>query len=162
MTLEFLLNRENVITEANAGTRLIDILRGPPFFLLGAKAGCLLGICGACSVIFNGKVIKACQILAFRVHESEVMTIEGFSKSNEYQDIVKGFEKAGVETCGYCETGKILTVQTILAKNRQPTRNDILLNLGGLRCRCTEPESLVEAVLAAADLRQRRIYGRTA
>jgi carbon-monoxide dehydrogenase small subunit len=162
MTLEFTLNGETVMTETNAGARLIDILRSPPFLLLGAKAGCLIGVCGVCSVIFNGKVNKSCLIPAFRAQESDIVTIEGFSKTDEYQDILNGFEKAGVETCGYCTTGKILTVQTILAKNRQPARNDILPNLGGIRCRCTEPESLIAAVLAAADIRQRRIYGRSA
>lgn len=162
MTLEFMLNGETVMTEANAGTRLIDILRGPPFSLIGAKAGCLIGVCGACSVIYNGKVIKACLIPAFRVPGSDIITIEGFSKTDEYQDILNGFEKAGVIPCGYCNTGKILMVQAILAKNRQPTRNDILPKLRGIRCRCTEPERLIEAVLASADIRQRRIYGRTA
>ncbi|MDR0567996.1 MAG: aldehyde oxidoreductase [Spirochaetaceae bacterium] len=162
MTLEFTLNGEAVMTEAQANTRLIDIVRGRPFSLTGAKTGCLIGVCGACSVIFNGKVIKSCLIPAFRVQGSDIITIEGFAKTGEYQDILGGFEKAGVEPCGYCNTGKILIAQAILAKNRQPTRNDILPKLGGIRCRCTEPESLIEAVLAAADIRQRRIYGRTA
>lgn len=161
MTIEFILNEQEVITQADANTRLIDILR-ETFHLLEAKAGCLIGICGACSIIFNGKIIKSCLIPVFQAQGSKIITMEGFAQTDGYQDILKGFEKAGVENCGYCETGKILMVEAILVKNRQPTRNEILLGFGGVRCRCTEPESLVEAVLAAADIRQRRIYGRTA
>lgn len=161
MTLEFILNGEDVVIQAEAKARFIDVLRGS-FHLLGAKSSCLIGVCGACSIIFNGNVIKSCLLPTFRVQESEIITIEGFSKTDAYQDIIQGFEKAGVENCGYCDTGKILTVETILAKNRQPTRHEILLGFRGIKCRCTEPISLVEAVLATADIRQRRIYGRTA
>ncbi|MDR2534724.1 MAG: aldehyde oxidoreductase [Treponema sp.] len=161
MTIEFILNGEKIITEAHASTRLITILR-ESYHLKEAKEGCLIGVCGACSVIFNGKVIKSCLLPAFQVQGSEIITIEGFSKTDAYQDILKGFEKAGVENCGYCNTGKILTVETILTKNRQPRRSEILLELSGIRCRCTEPESLIASILATADIRQRRIYGRTA
>jgi carbon-monoxide dehydrogenase small subunit len=161
MTIEFTLNGEDAVIQTEPNSRFIDLLRGT-FHLLGAKSNCLIGICGTCSIIFNGNVIKSCLLPAFRVHESEIITIEGFSKTDAYQDIIKGFEKAGVENCGYCDTGKILTIETILTKNRQPTRNEILLGFRGIQCRCTEPVSLVEAVLATADIRQRRIYGRTA
>jgi carbon-monoxide dehydrogenase small subunit len=161
MTIAFTLNGEDVMIQSDTNIRLIDLLRGY-FHLLGAKSGCLIGVCGACSVFFNGNVIKSCLIPAFRVHGSTVITIEGFSKTPEYQDILKGFEKAGVENCGYCDTGKILTVETILTKNHQPSRNEILLGFSGIKCRCTEPVRLIEAVLAAADIRQRRIYGRSA
>lgn len=162
MTIGFTLNGEGVIIQSDANARLVDILRGY-FHLLGAKSGCLIGVCGACSVFLNGKdIVKSCLIPAFRVQGSAITTIEGFSQTPEYQDILKGFERAGVENCGYCDTGKILTVESILAKNRQPTRHEILLEFRGIRCRCTEPVRLVEGVLAAADLRQRRIYGRTA
>ena len=160
MTLGFMLNGEAVITQSDANTRLAAILRGT-FGLLETKSGCLIGQCGACSVIFNGKLIKSCLVPAFRADRSEIITIEGFALSDEYQDIIRGFEKAGVETCGYCHTGKVLTVESVLARQRTPARPEILAAFGGIKCRCTEPESLVEAVLASADMRQRRIYGRS-
>jgi carbon-monoxide dehydrogenase small subunit len=153
------LNGEDVVVRVDANIRLIDILRRD-FSLMGAKAGCLCGRCGACSIIFNGEVVKSCLIPAFRVHGSEVITIEGFSQNNEYEDIITGFSQAGVETCGYCETGKILAVEMLLSKIPRPSRKEILLGFQGLKCRCTEPESLINAVSAIADIRQRRRYGR--
>ncbi|MDR1220993.1 MAG: aldehyde oxidoreductase [Treponema sp.] len=159
MTIGFILNGEDVAVRVDANIRLIDILRRD-FSLMGAKAGCLCGRCDACSVIFNGEVVKSCLIPAFRVHGSEVITIEGFTQNNEYEDIIAGFFQAGVETCGYCETGKILAVEMILSKTPRPSRKEILLGFQGLKCRCTDPDALINAVSATADIRQRRLYGR--
>jgi carbon-monoxide dehydrogenase small subunit len=161
MTLDFILNGEDVVVKTDADRRLIDILRNH-FKLLGAKAGCLSGVCGCCSVIFNGKVVPSCLIPAFRIRGSEIVTIEGFSKYDEYQDIREGFSQSGVVTCGYCDAGKILAVETLLRRNPRPARDEILSAFKGIKCRCTEPESLIAGVLAASDIRQRRLYGRSA
>jgi carbon-monoxide dehydrogenase small subunit len=161
VTIGFILNGEDVSIRADANIRLIDILRRD-FSLMGVKAGCLCGRCGACSIIFNGEVVKSCLIPAFHAHGSEVITIEGFSQNNEYENIITGFSQAGVETCGHCETGKILAVEMLLSKTPRPSRREILLGFQGLKCRCTEPESLINAVSVIADIRQRRLYGRFA
>jgi carbon-monoxide dehydrogenase small subunit len=160
MTLGFILNGEDVVVKTEANHRLIDILRNH-FKLQGAKAGCLSGCCGACSVIFNGKVVPSCLIPAFRIRGSEIITIEGFSQNDEYQDILEGFIRAGVENCGYCDAGKILAVETLLERNLRPSREEILAAFNGIKCRCTEPDSLIEGVLAAVEIRQRRLYGRS-
>jgi carbon-monoxide dehydrogenase small subunit len=160
MTIEFTLNHEQVKIQTAPDTRLIDLIR-EGFSLIGAKCGCLTGDCGACSVIFNRKVTKSCLIPAFLVQDSTVLTLEGFAKTEDYKDIIQGFAAAGVVTCGYCDSGKILTMEAILAKKPRPgSRKEILAEMRGIRCRCTEPESLVAAVLAIADIRQRRLYGR--
>ncbi|MDR2101559.1 MAG: aldehyde oxidoreductase [Treponema sp.] len=161
MTIAFILNGEDVVIRTDANRRLIDILRGT-FHLLGAKMGCLTGKCGACSVIFNGNVIQSCLIPAFQARGSEIITIEGFSQTDEYQDIVVGFSEAGVENCGYCDTGKILTTEALLGRNPRPGREAILAAFNGIKCRCTDPEALAAGVLAVADIRQRRLYGRSA
>jgi carbon-monoxide dehydrogenase small subunit len=160
MTLGFILNGEDVVVKADADRRLIDILRSH-FKLLGAKEGCLSGICGSCSVIFNGKTVPSCLIPVFRIRGSEIITIEGFSQTDEYQDIQEGFSRSGVENCGYCSAGKILAVETLIERNLRPSRDEILAAFKGIKCRCTEPESLIEGVLATCDIRQRRLYGRS-
>ncbi|MDR3343826.1 MAG: 2Fe-2S iron-sulfur cluster binding domain-containing protein [Treponema sp.] len=160
MTIEFILNGEDVAVHAEAERRLIDILQGS-FGLLGAKMGCLLGRCGACSVIMNGLVVPACLIPASQIQSSAIVTIEGFSQTEAYQDILMGFGEAGVENCGYCDAGKILVAEALLAKNPHPSRNAILTGFNGIKCRCTEPESLYAGVLAAGENRRRRIYGRS-
>ncbi|MDR2793658.1 MAG: aldehyde oxidoreductase [Treponema sp.] len=160
MTIGFILNGEDVAVRVDANIRLIDILRRN-FSLIGAKAGCLCGRCGACSIIFNGVVVKSCLIPAFCVHESEIITIEGFEQDAGYEDIIAGFSQAYVETCGYCKTGKILAVEALLSKNPRPSRREILLGFQGLKCRCTEHEALINAVSITADRRQKRLYGRS-
>ena len=107
MTVAFILNGEDVTVEADPNRQLIDILRGN-FMLYGAKRGCLSGRCGACAVIFNGSVSSACLIPAFRVRGSEVITIEGFSLTDNYNDIVSAFNQSDVENCGFCGAAKIL------------------------------------------------------
>ena len=158
MTIGFILNGEDVVIRTDAEQRLIDILR-ESFDLTGAKASCYSGLCGLCSVIFNGDVVKSCLIPAFKLRGSEIITLEGFSQTDEYQEILSGFSRAGVTTCGYCGAGKILTVEALLSKNQRPGRKEILAAFHGIRCRCTDPDSLVLGVLQIADMRQRRLYG---
>jgi carbon-monoxide dehydrogenase small subunit len=160
MTINCILNGEDVKFNTEADSRLLDVLRRS-FNLLGAKNGCLSGRCGVCFVILNSKVVPSCIVPAFRVRNSEIITIEGFSQTDEYQDIVSGFSQAGVECCGYCDSGKILAASGLLDRIPRPSREEVLAAFTGIRCRCTDPESLVEGVLAAADIRQRRLYGRS-
>ncbi|MDR0487579.1 MAG: 2Fe-2S iron-sulfur cluster binding domain-containing protein [Treponema sp.] len=160
MTINFILNGEDVVVHADAGVRLVDILR-TNFGLLGAKAGCLDGRCGSCSVIFNGKVSSACLLPAFNIRGSEVVTIEGFSQTNEYQEIIAGFEQACLENCGYCLSGKIFCTEALLEQSPNPSKQEILAGFNGIKCRCTNSEKLVEAVNIIAAIRQRRLYGRS-
>jgi aerobic carbon-monoxide dehydrogenase small subunit len=160
MTIRFILNGEDVEINTEANRRLINILR-EQLFCTAAKCGCLSGSCGACSVVFNGAVTPSCLIPAFRTQGSEIVTLEGFSQTEEYQDIAGGFAKAGVENCGYCDAGKILGTELLLGQNLQPSKEDFSAAFRSIRCRCTDAECLYQGILAAGELRQRRIYGRT-
>jgi len=159
MTINFILNGEDVIFDGEAGVRLIDILRGS-FNLFGAKPGCMAGQCGACSVIFNGQVSPACLIPAFRVKESEIITIEGFSQTNEYQEIINGFAEVHLGNCGYCEAGKILCTEALLDRFPNPSKEEILLGFSGIKCRCTSVERIVKAVNLISEVRNGRLNGR--
>ena len=161
MTVSFILNGEDVIVQSEANVRLVDILRRN-FNLFGTRTHCLTGKCGYCSVIFNGSVIHACLVPAFRLRGSEVITIEGFSQTDEYHDIVAGFARAELETCGYCTTSKILVAWALLDRNKRPSHAEILHSFNGIKCRCNDPEKLIEGIEKTVELRQRRIYGRTA
>ena len=158
MNLGFILNGEDVIVKSAPERRLLDILRDS-FGLLGTKVGCYTGHCGVCSVIFNGELVKSCLVPAFRIQGSEIITIEGFSQTDEYQDVVQGFSEAELENCGYCNTGKILCTEALLGRNRRPSKEEILSAFHEMRCRCTEPEELVLGVLAVAEHRIRRLHG---
>jgi len=161
MTIGFILNGEDVIVRSEANVRLIDILRAN-FNLLGAKTGCLTGKCGACAVIFNSRVSHACLIPAFRLRGSEIITIEGFSQTDEYQDIMTGFAGSGLETCSFCKASKILNAGALLDRIKRPSRGEILRAFSGIKCRCTDPEKLIEGIERTIELRQRRLYGRSA
>ena len=128
---------------------------------MGAKYGCLSGQCGACTVIYNGQVSSACLIPAFKIRGCEIITIEGYSQTDEYHDITAGFEEAALGNCGYCEAGKILCAGALLDRIATPTREEILSGFSGIKCRCTNVNKLVEAVNLAAGIRQRRLYGRS-
>jgi len=160
MTIGFILNGEDVVINTNAENRLVDILRNT-FGLLRVKAGCRIGNCGSCLVIHNGEVIKSCLIPAFQVRGSEIITIEGFSQTNEYQDIILGFREEGVDNCSSCNTGKILATEALLSKNPKPSPEEILAAFNGIKCRCTEPETLVRGINCVAEHRRKRIYGRS-
>ena len=160
MTIGFILNGEDVTIQTEANFRLVDILRHQ-FHLLGAREGCLNGRCGVCTVFYNSRLVPSCMIPVFMVQGSEVITIEGLATTEEYQDIVNGFAQAGVKTCGYCDTAKILASESLLEANPRPGRSEILAAFSGVLCRCTGSSSLCSGVLAAAEIRQRRIYGRS-
>ena len=158
MKLEFILNGEDVLVQTSGDSRLVDILRDS-FSLMGCKSSCCIGFCGACMIIFNGSVIKSCLVPALKTQGSEIITIEGFSQTDEYQDIVMGFSEAGVEDCGFCTTGKILAAGTLIDRNLKPSREEILPAFFDIKCRCTEAGELILGVMAAAEHRRRRLYG---
>ncbi len=160
MTLTFILNGEDVHIQAEPEERLIDILRDR-FNLMSAKPGCRIGRCGACSLIFNGRLVASCLIPAFSIRNSEIITMEGFLLTDEYRDIAEAFKMVNLELCGYCNNGKIFTCEALLGSNERPNREEIALAFKGATCRCTNPKILYDAVSLAADLRQKRLYGRS-
>jgi carbon-monoxide dehydrogenase small subunit len=160
MNINFILNGEDVTVSCEPGVRLIHILRGQ-FGLFRTKSGCLTGQCGACSVIFNGHVSNACLIPAFKVKDNEIVTIEGFSQTIEYEEIVNGFVIAHLGNCGYCESGKILCTDALLDRLPSPSKEEILMGFAGIKCRCTSAERLIKAVNIIAGIRQKRLDGRS-
>jgi carbon-monoxide dehydrogenase small subunit len=156
MKVKFALNGVPVSIEVESSERLSTILL-ERFHLKGVKCGCLQGRCGNCAVIWNGAVTASCLIPAFRLSDTKVVTIEEFAKTNNYKDIEAGFAQAQVVMCGYCNGAKILGAESILAKNEKLTRETILSAFTGIRCTCTNPVTLVDGVLAAANIRKRRL-----
>jgi carbon-monoxide dehydrogenase small subunit len=157
MNIRFSLNGVPASIDADPGERLSMILRDR-FYLKAIKCGCLQGRCGICSVIWNGAVTASCLIPAFRLSETKIVTIEGFAKTNNCKDIEAGFAEARVVMCGYCDGAKILAAESLLVKNKELTREEILSAFTGIRCTCTDPAALVDGVLAAANIRKGRLH----
>ncbi|HJO33577.1 MAG TPA: (2Fe-2S)-binding protein [Anaerolineales bacterium] len=128
---------------------LVDFLRGQ-LRLTGTHVGCEHGVCGACTVLFDGAPIRACIMFAVQANAHDIQTVEGMSLGEELHPIQQAFwENSGLQ-CGFCTPGFLLTVQDFLARNPDPTENEIREALSGNICRCTGYQSIIAAVKAAA------------
>ena len=154
MKIGFNLNGKKVSVDTTPEKRLIEILR-EDFGLIDTKDGCHEGKCGTCLVLYNGKITSSCLLPAFYIRNSYIITIEGFSKTQEYSDIVKGFNVAGYKPCNYCISGKILAVYSLLEEHPTPDDITILESLSGNKCICSDYTSLINGVKSAAKIRKR-------
>jgi aerobic carbon-monoxide dehydrogenase small subunit len=132
---------------------LADFLRHD-LGLTGTHVGCEHGVCGACVVNLNGKIVRSCLTLAVQTDGHHVETIEGLSESGEISDMQENFHKRNALQCGYCTPGILLTVAELLEKNVVPERKEIREFLSGNLCRCTGYEAIIDAVEATARERQ--------
>jgi aerobic carbon-monoxide dehydrogenase small subunit len=159
MTLSFRLNYKDVTIETSPETLLVDLLR-KDFKLSGARPGCTRGQCGICSVIFNGALAPSCLLPAFKLFGSDIVTIEGFVQTRDYLDIEKGFDRAGMDPCRFCASGKVLLAHTVLMNNSNPSNTEIEKTAAGIWCRCTSYTSFYKAIQYAGEYRRRRYSSR--
>jgi carbon-monoxide dehydrogenase small subunit len=118
--------------------------------LTGTHVGCETTLCGACTILMNGRAVKACTILAVQAHGAQLTTIEGLAKNGELHPLQEGFwEKHGLQ-CGFCTPGMIMAAAELLSHNRNPSDEEIRHALEGNLCRCTGYQHIVEAVQYAA------------
>ena len=119
--------------------------------LTGTHVGCDSTNCGACTVMFNGKAVKSCTLLAVRADGARITTIEGVADEDTLHPLQQGFwEKHGLQ-CGYCTPGMIIAALQLLERHPDPTEETVRQELEGNLCRCTGYQNIVEAVLWAAD-----------
>ena len=133
--------RENV----PANMTLLHFLR-EQLLLTGTKEGCGIGECGACTVIFNGKPITSCTMLAAEADGAEIRTIEGEAKNDKLTDLQQAFIEYHGEQCGFCTPGFIMSAQSLLDRNSNPSHEEIVEAISGNLCRCTGYEPIVQAI----------------
>ncbi len=144
------VNGENRTVEVEPRLLLAHLLR-QGLKLTGTHTGCDTTNCGACTVLFDGRPIKSCTMLAVQADGHQVETVEGLSNPSGLHPIQEGFkEKHGLQ-CGYCTPGMMLAAKALLEKNPNPTEDDVRWALSGNLCRCTGYQNIVKAVLWAAD-----------
>jgi len=119
--------------------------------LTGTHIGCVVGECGACSVLLDGKVVKSCLHFAVQADGREVTTIEGLAKNGELSPIQEAFVKHYAFQCGYCTPGMVMTSHALLQANPDPSEGEIRKALAGNLCMCTGYVQIVEAVKDAAE-----------
>jgi carbon-monoxide dehydrogenase small subunit len=118
--------------------------------LTGTHVGCVIGECGACSVLLDGKVVKSCLHFAVQADGREITTIEGLAKDGELNPVQEAFVKNYAFQCGYCTPGMVITSQALLQRNPNPTEAEIRKALAGNLCMCTGYVQIVDAVKEAA------------
>jgi carbon-monoxide dehydrogenase small subunit len=132
-------------------TTLLDALRDH-LALKGAHTGCEHGVCGACTVLFDGAAVRSCLIFAPQAEGSSITTIEGVTPGpGELSPIQDAFCETHGMQCGYCTPAMILVAHALLAGNPNPTREDIVEAISGNICRCTGYAQIVEAIALAAE-----------
>ena len=118
--------------------------------LTGTHIGCETGICGACTVLVDGKAVKSCTMFAVQADGSEIVTIEGLASNGHLHPLQQGFWDCHGLQCGYCTPGMIMASAHLLAQNAKPTRDEIAHALKGNLCRCTGYSHILDAVTQAA------------
>lgn len=147
--ISFLLNGERVKAAVEPHRTLLWVLR-EHFDLTGAKEGCGVGECGACTVLLDGNAVNACLVLAGKAQGREVLTVEGLGSPDALHPLQEQFIAKNAVQCGYCTPGMLLSAGALLKTNPAPSRDEIRVALSGNLCRCTGYNQIVDAVHAAA------------
>jgi aerobic-type carbon monoxide dehydrogenase small subunit (CoxS/CutS family) len=135
--------------EADPQTSLLNVLR-EHLDLTGSKYGCGEGLCGACTVLVEGKAQRSCITKVGAVAQKQITTIEGLASGEHLHAVQEAFLEEGAMQCGYCTSGMIMSAVALLAKNSQPSRSDIIDFMDGNICRCGTHPRIVSAIEKAA------------
>jgi len=147
--LDFVVNGEKVTVYVEPWRTLLEILRDE-LKLKGVKEGCSSGMCGACTVLIDGKPVKSCLVLAPQVEGKSILTIEGLTRDGQLHPLQQAFIEHFAVQCGYCTPGMILSAKALLDENPRPTEEEVREALRGNLCRCTGYVKIVEAILACS------------
>jgi len=141
------INAEEYELEIEPHRTLLEVLR-EELDLTGAKEGCGLGSCGACTVLIDGEPILSCLTLAVEVQRREIVTIEGLCKDGDPDPVQRSFVEKGAIQCGFCTPGMILSAKALIDEKGSPSREEIQEALSGNLCRCTGYTKIIKAVEA--------------
>jgi len=146
------VNGEAVRERVEARKTLVDFLRDD-LGLTGSHVGCEQGVCGACSVLVDGAVVRGCLVLAAQCDGAAVTTIEGLSDSGMIADLQDAFATRNALQCGFCTPGMLIGAQDLLSRGGVPDRNAIREHISGNYCRCTGYQAIVDAIEHVAGAR---------
>jgi len=146
------VNGEDVHERVEARKTLVDFLRDD-LGLTGTHIGCEQGVCGACTVLLDGAVVRGCLVLAVQCEGAQVETIEGISDSGVIADLQEVFQRRNALQCGFCTPGMLIGAHALLGRGGVPSREAIREHLSGNYCRCTGYQAIVDAIESAANAR---------
>ena len=140
------VNGVEYVRSVDVRTLLLDFIR-EELQLTGTHAGCEHGVCGACTVLLNGKSVRSCLLLAAQVDREEVLTVEGLATNGQLSKLQNAFWKHHALQCGFCTPGFLMTAQELVNKGEEIGEEDLREALAGNLCRCTGYQTIIEAVL---------------
>ena len=144
------INGESVNQEVDSRKLLIHFLRDD-LALTGTHIGCDTSSCGACTVLLNGKSIKACTFFAVQANNQKIETFEGVEQEGQLHPLQEGFHQEHGLQCGFCTPGMIMRGKELLEKNPNPTEEEIRWGISGNLCRCTGYSNIIKSIQYAAN-----------
>jgi carbon-monoxide dehydrogenase small subunit len=147
--ISFKLNGKPISVNIDDERTLLWVLR-TELDLTGTKYGCGEGLCGACTVMINNEAERSCQLSMKYVEDKEVITIEGLEKNGDLHPLQKAFIEHDALQCGFCTPGMILTAYSLLLKNPNPSREEIIEGMNDNLCRCGTHNRIIQAIETAA------------
>lgn len=148
--IQLIVNGEAYDLQLEPNRLLLQALRDD-IGLTGTKEGCSIGVCGACSVIIDGRVVSSCLTLAVACHGKHIETIEGLAKNGKLHPLQQAFIEYGGFQCGICTPGQIMAAKALLDENPTPTENEVKEWMSGNLCRCTGYYKILESVMAVVN-----------
>ena len=149
LKIRLVVNGRRHTTKIDPATSLLDFLRDTLGYK-GVKICCNTGECGACTILFNGKPVNSCVVLAADAAGAEIVTVEGLAEGDKLHPVQQAFIDTGAVQCGYCTPGFIISVKALLDRTKNPTEEEIEEAVSGNICRCTGYTKIVEAIEIAA------------
>lgn len=136
--------------EAEARMLLVHFLRDT-LRLTGTHVGCVVGRCGACTVLWNGAPVKSCMVFAVQADGDEIVTVEGLARDRRLHPLQEAFWKNDAVECGYCTPGMLMSAYGLLSNGTKPSEAGIKKAISGNLCRCTGYGNIVAAIREAAE-----------
>ncbi len=128
---------------------LADFLR-EELGLTGTHLGCEHGVCGACTLLFDGEAVRSCLMLAVQADGTSLMTVEGLAQGKQLHPLQQAFQDRHALQCGFCTPGFLMTAYALLKENPEPTEEEAREGISGNICRCTGYQPIIEAILQAS------------
>lgn len=155
IAIELVVNGRQRAIRVEPHHTLLEVMRDD-LGLTGTKECCLVGECGACTILIDGRSVDSCLMLAVEADGAEITTVEGLAVDGRLTAVQQAFLDTGAAQCGFCIPGQLMSAHALLATTPHPTRDEVEEGLAGNLCRCAGYEQIIEAVLLAVEGRSER------